>query len=476
MTTEQRPDQLSPWQTKAAQVPEQYDLALTGGRAGGKTHLLLTLLLRHCEQFKKAAKCLIVRKTFPALMDLEAEIHAYLYSVYGDQYRFEGQKHRFTLPGGGTIQLDQLENETDFQKYQGKSFTLIAIDEAGQYASPALPDRLRSSLRAPHGIPTRFIILANPGGAGHHWLFKRYASKTSWAPYPDPATGSQFVTVNSTYKDNPYIDRERYAKNLMASCSTDPELAKAWLNGDWSIIRGAYFSSVIDEARNMIEPWKELPPKTRFDPLGHCEYGYHDPWEYYLAHDFGVSAPSVTYLCAESPGAPYQGQFYPRGSIILVDEFASCHQDDHTKGLGFTVPDLADRIRSMCEQWGAPAVGTADDAIFNRTGGQQGTIAAEFRAHGVIFQKANKGSRLRGWEKMRQMLQAAGQPDVPGLYISRLCRHWWETVPHLPRDPRRHEDVDSSAADHAADATRYALTKYQRPSIKVTNAQDRVWI
>jgi len=253
----------------------------------------------------------------------------------------------------------------------------------------------------------------------------------------------------------------------MASCSTDPELGRAWLSGDWSIIRGAYFSSVIDESRNMIEPWYRLPKKTKFDPLGHCEHDYHDPWNYYLSHDFGVSAPSVTYLCAESPGAAHEGQYYPKDSIVLVDEFASIHPDDHTKGLGFTVPDLADRILSMCQQWGASAVGVADDAIFNKTGSQAGTIAEEFRRNKVIFTKARKGSRIAGWEKMRQLLQAAGNPDIPGLYISRNCHHWWETVPHLPRDPRRHEDVDSSSPDHAADACRYAITGHRQQTARI---------
>lgn len=455
---EQRADDLSRWQRKAATVPEEYDLALMGGRAGGKTRLLLTLMLRHCEQYKSAARCLVVRKSFPGLMDIEAEIHAYLFSVYGDNYRFEGNKHRFTLPSKGTIQLDQLENETDWQKYQGKSFTYMAVDEAGQYASPALVDRLRSSLRAPKGIPTRFIVLGNPGGAGHHWLAKRYALQTPWMTYTDTATGSQFVTISSTYKDNEFIDQDKYAKNLLASCSTDPELGRAWLSGDWSIIRGAYFSSVIDETRNMIEPWKTLPCDTTYDT-----------WNYYLSHDFGVSAPSVTYLCAESPGATAAGHYYPKGSIILVDEFASVHPDDHTKGLGYTVPELADRILTMCQQWGVKAQGVADDAIFNKTGSQAGTIAAEFKHNRIYFRKAQKGSRIAGWEKMRRLLQDAAKPDVPGLYISRNCHHWWETVPHLPRDPRRHEDVDSSAPDHAADATRYALTKRMKPTIKVYN-------
>lgn len=58
---------------------------------------------------------------------------------------------------------------------------------------------------------------------------------------------------------------------------------------------------------------------------------------------------------------------------------------------------------------------------------------------------------------MRRMLADAGKPDVPGLYIARNCRYFWQTVPSLPRDPRRAEDVDSGAADHGADACRYAL-------------------
>ena len=451
--TEQRPDKLSQWQRQAMAVPEAFDLFLGGGRGGGKTFTLAAMFLRHCEQHGEHARCLVVRKSFPGLQDLEAEFRQYFGAVYGERLRQDVQKHRFTLPNGATIQLDQLERESDFQKYQGKSYSHIAVDEAGQYASPNLVDRLRSSLRAPAGVPTRFILLANPGGAGHAWLVRRYALKTPWQPYVDPATGFDFVTIASTYRDNEFIDAERYAKNLMASCATDPELGKAWLNGDWSILRGAYFSNVIDEQRVMIEPWPKLPKQEPDDPWS----DYPTQWDLYLAHDFGVAAPSVTYLVARSPGAEGpDGYFYPRGSLILIDEETTTHPDDLNAGLGLTVPDQADRIKSMCQRWGVPARGVADDAIFNNTGSQSGSIADEFRRAGVSFSRARKGSRLGGWQVMRRMLADAGQPDVPGLYVSRKCQIWWQTVPSLPRDPRNPEDVDSTAADHAADACRYA--------------------
>lgn len=387
---------------------------------------------------------------------------SYLQSVYGSDLRYDGHRHRFTLPGGGTITLNQLEREADFAKFQGASFTHIAVDESAQYASPVLVDRLRSSLRGPVEVPLRFIVLANPGGVGHHWMARRHALKSSWTPYTEEATGAQFVTLNGTYRDNPFIDRERYRKNLIAACATDPELAKAWLNGDWTVLRGAYFANVIDEHRIMIEPWTAFPNNDALPPAGTLGYRYitshSDHWNTYLAHDFGVSAPSVTYLIAVSPGIEHEGRFYPRGSVILVDECALVHPDDDTAGLGLTVPDQADRILSMCDFWGTQPHGVADDAIFNKTGSQSGSIADEFKKAGVRFTKAHKGGRIAGWQRMRRLLADAGKPDVPGLYVSRACRYWWTTVPSLPRDPRRTEDLDSSAPDHAADACRYGLT------------------
>ena len=457
MASEQRPDQLSEWQQKAMGVPESFDLFLGGGRGGGKTHLLAALFLRHCEQHGHDARCLVVRKSFPGLQDIETEFLSFFRAVYGSALRFDGQKHRFTLPGGGTIQLDQLEREPDFSKYQGKSFSHIAVDEAGQYASPVLVDRLRSSLRAPVGVPVRFIVLGNPGGVGHHWLVRRYAQQTPWKPYVCNATGADYVSIASTHRDNPFIDRGKYARNLLAACATDPELGHAWLNGDWSVLRGAYFSNVIDECRVMIEPWPSLPSSRPVYRGGDHMQMRSDWRRIFLAHDFGVAAPSVTYLCAESPGIEGpDGKFYPRNSIILIGEEATVHPDDDNAGLGLTVPDQASRILNLCERWGAYPNGVADDAIFNRTGSQSGSIADEFRRAGVHFTRAKKGGRISGWQKMRRLLADAGKPDVPGLYVSRSCRYWWQTVPSLPRDPRNPDDVDSTAPDHAADACRYA--------------------
>ena len=457
-----RPDQLSQWQKQAMAVPESFDLFLGGGRGGGKSHLLAALFLRHCEQHGEHARCLVVRKSFPALQDLEQSFHSFFRAVYGNEMKADANKHRFTFPNGSFIQLDQLEREQDFQKFQGKSFSHIAVDEAGQYASPALIDRLRSSLRGPDGVPVRFVLIANPAGVGHAWLVRRHAMKTPWKPYVDEATGFDFVTIPSVYADNEFIDRDRYKKNLMASCATDPELGKAWLTGDWSVLRGAYFSSVLAESRVRFEPWpyifEEVKPSSNRRGYRTTPAAYKNRWGAFLSHDFGVAAPSITYLCIRSTGelAP-DGRVYPRNSILLLDEVSITHPDDLNVGLGLPIQDQAERIIEMCSRWKVVPRGYADDAIFNRTGSQSGSIAQEFSKAGVHFTKAHKGSRVAGWQKMRRLLANAGRPDMEGLYVSRLCTTWWQTVPNLPRDPRHPEDVDSTAADHAADACRYAL-------------------
>ncbi len=225
---------------------------------------------------------------------------------------------------------------------------------------------------------------------------------------------------------------------------------RAWIEGDWAVNRGAYFASVLDESRNAIDPWPEIPQNAW---VGYGNGG--EKWETFLAHDFGSSAPSVTYIVVKSPGGEAFGKFYPRDSLILVDELSTAMPDQPNKGMGWTVPILSEEIVTMCKKWKIKPSGCADDAIFSRMGSGHGSIADEFLRGGVRFFPAKKADRLTGWNIMRRLLSDAGKPDMPGLYISRTCEYFWETVPNLGRDPKRVEDVDSQGIDHAADAVRY---------------------
>jgi hypothetical protein len=130
--------------------------------------------------------------------------------------------------------------------------------------------------------------------------------------------------------------------------------------------------------------------------------------------------------------------------------------------MGYTVPVLAELILEMAKRWKMKrAAGVADDSIFSKGGHQAGSIADEFKRGKVFFREAKKADRISGWQIMRRLLQDAGKPDVPGLYISRAAEYFWGTVPYLARDPKRAEDVLSTGPDHAADAVRYGCL-YQK--------------
>jgi len=437
---------MSEFQTRLLSVPEELDVFAGGGRGGGKSYGLALLALRHCEQYGERARVLYLRRTYAGLRDFELVTRELFNMIYGADAKYNGTEHLWRLPNGGYIELGQLETHADYGKYQGRSFTLLLIDEAGQYATSDLLDLMRSNLRGAKDIPIRVVMAANPGGPGHHWLAKRFVFQSGpWKPFKEEKSKRLWCYAPSTFDGNRFIDREQYRDQLESACASDPELLRAWLTGDWAVNRGAYFAMVLDEHRSAVDPWEKIP----------------EGWDYWLAHDFGSAAPSVTYVMAESPGDEHEGKFYPRGSIVLLDELATARRDNLNLGLGWTAATLAEEIIAMCKRWSIKPKGVADDACFAKSGYSTGSIADEFARKGVYFVPAKKADRISGWQLMRRMLADAGKPDVPGLYVSRNCEYFWATVPYLARDQKRIEDVDSSGPDHAADACRYGLLRHK---------------
>ena len=439
---------LSPFQEKVLHAPEAFDVFLGGGRGGAKSYTLALLALRHIEQYGAKARALYLRRSHKGCADFISLCFDLFGPIYGAALRFNAQEGLFRFPNGGTLEVNQLENASDYQKFQGRSFTLLLPDEVGQFPTPELLDRLRSNLRGPKDLPIRTALAANPGDVGHQWIAARYVFRAApWTPFHEEKSGRTFMSCPSTFLDNPFIDQAEYRRQLGASCPADPELLRAWLEGDWTVARGAYFAAVLEESRNAVARWDAIPKE----------------WRNYLCHDFGSSAPSVTYIVAQSPGGKGpDGKYYPRDSLILIDELATNEPGNVSKGMGYTVPILAEHIKGMCALWKVRAEGAADDACFAKTGHGAGSIADEFRAAGVDFYPAKKAERIPGWQVMRRLLQDAGKPDVPGLYIAQHCEFFWTTVPYLGRDPRRVEDLDSRGPDHAADACRYGCLRESR--------------
>jgi hypothetical protein len=72
-----------------------------------------------------------------------------------------------------------------------------------------------------------------------------------------------------------------------------------------------------------------------------------------------------------------------------------------------------------------------------------------------LFRKGDN-ARIAGKMQLhgRFRFDAEGKP---GIYIFDCCRQFIRTVPALPYDAHRVEDVDTAAEDHVYDETRYFL-------------------
>ena len=101
--------------------------------------------------------------------------------------------------------------------------------------------------------------------------------------------------------------------------------------------------------------------------------------------------------------------------------------------------------------------------------GRHKSVADVFNDYGVFWEPSAKGpgSRVQGLNEFIDRLNAES------FKVFANCKHWLRTVPSLPADPKKIEDIDTKAEDHLFDATRYGLmhkrAKSKKPKPKKTD-------
>jgi len=427
----------TPFQAQVLMVPEDHFLFLGGGRGGGKSFGLQLLILRHVQQYKNRARVLVTRRRLKSLLQFAEELRALLRSAFGPGVQFNMNDSIFRLPNGGTIQLTHCESSSSISDVaQGMNFSLIAVDEAGEGPGMEVIDQLGLSLRAP-GVPLRMILAGNPGGANHSALAERYV--TGREPFvPFEFGGNSWVYCPSVLDDNPHLP-DAYRRNFEVLRHTDPALYKAMRTGDWSAITGEFWAGVWQHARAVFDH-HEVPPDA-FSSLK-------------LSVDWGSAAPCAVVLGGQLAFdlRLSDDRVMPKGSWVILDEHFEHDPLNIAKGSGRTPGQIAPDLIRMCARNGVRARGVIDAAAEARTAGRmEASVSDLFRAAGVRVSPARKGPRIPRWEQMKELM-------VNGeFFVASRCRFWLATVPQLPRDPRRPEDIDSSANDHMADCTSYLI-------------------
>jgi len=413
-----------------------------GARGGGKTDAALGDFARHARRWEAAAQGLMVRRTRAAL---EPTIVRARQIFAREGAKWVQSRTCFEWPNGARLAMRHLSNDHDAGLYQGHGYSRVYVEELTQFTRPDPVDKLKATLRSALGSPCAFRGTCNPGGPGHTWVKQRYIDPGDdrvVETIKNPLGGDDLRTarlfIPAKLKDNPALVAQDpdYAARLAKSGSE--LLVRAWLDGDWSVIMGAFFECF--SRRNIIPPFR-IP----------------DDWTRFISFDFGSAAPfSVAWWAVVSEAISTPEYRLPRGALVRYREWYGA--DAEGNGLRLTALQIAQGI--LGRQIGEPKpYGVADPSIFAQQQATGPTIAEVMRTAGITFRPADntrvgKLGAISGWNEMRQRI--LGTEEGPMLVVFDTCRDFIRTVPVQQHDPMRPEDLDTTGEDHIADETRYA--------------------
>lgn len=419
--------------TQKALIDCPYPEILFGGaRGGGKTDGILGKYAIKESRWGRGFNGVFFRKEMPQQDDLIERAR----EIYGRMgARWHDQKKQFSMPHGGRLRFRPMESVVDAEKYQGQSLSDAAVEEAGNYPMSAPIDRLFGCLRSSVGVPVQLLLTANPGGPGHQWIKQRYI---------DPAPGGfrrlvrtlpngaehHAVYIPSRITDNRILLAKDpgYVSRLYLVGSTN--LVKAWLEGDWSVIEGAYFPEFSME-RHVIRPFA-IP----------------EHWSRIRAMDWGSAKPFCVLWMAVSDGSV---KGIPRGCLVVYREWYGWSGEPNV-GCKMTATAVGEGIRAH-EQGESMQDEVLDPSAFSEDGGPSIAERMNLNFRRADNSRVAKKGAMGGWDQVRERL--IGDSEGPQIVIFSTCTHIIRTLPALQHDPLKAEDVDTDAEDHAPDTLRY---------------------
>lgn len=402
---------------------------------------------------------------------------------------------KWIWPTGEELLFRAIANVDDYNDYHGHEYPFIGWNELTKYPTPKLYNMMMScnrsswtpekdSPRDKEGnilldtpIPLEVFATCNSWGPGHGWVKARFIDVASYGQIVknsvtvfNPQTKQEEdvvrtqVAIFGSYRENIYLDKI-YIAGLMEGTADDDNLRAAWLDGNWDIVAGGAFDDVWKRAIHVI---------PRFQvPAG---------WYLDRTFDWGSSQPFSVEWWAEANGEEASlpnGKTFcpPRGTLIQCEEWYGTKQIGSNKGLKMSSGTIAEGIRArekqmLADEWilKQPLAGPADNQIRDVREADEDTIEKKMADKGVRWTESDKsdGSRRNGFELMRERLKAATAKEGMAIYFMENCRASIATLPILPRDEDKMDDVDTDAEDHPYDAARYRVLKgHRRKATKI---------
>lgn len=446
-----------------------------GARGGGKTDGVLGKWALKEKRYRRNFNARMFRRTTVSSEDA-IERSKEIYAPLGGHFNETNRMWR--MPNGGRIGFAYLDSVDDADGQQGKNLTDVWVEEAGQYPTPAPIDRLFGALRSAHGVPVQMIVTANPGGAGQHWLRDRYQLH----PFPrgpriinrvlPNGDRHQVAVIPSRIGDNQILMQRDPGYVGRLHLVGGAELVRAWLEGDWTAIEGAFFDCW-REKLNVIAPFAIPDDWLRFRS---GDWGSASPfsvgWWAVAGDDYrlAVVGPRGRDPDAASTHSTrnQQNQTIPRGALVRYREWYGASAPN--VGLKLTAERVGEGIADREKDDPKLSYGVLDPSAFKEDGGPSigerinNVLQAKrlIGFHGADNTRIARKGAMGGWDQMRERMIGTG--GRPMLYVFSTCKDFIRTVPVLQHDPNRAEDLDTNSEDHAADDGRYACMS--RPWVK----------
>lgn len=450
------------WPSRAFIGCPTFEIFFGGARGSLKTESQLGDWIRHESLYGENAIGLMVRRTRTQLAET-FERAKQIYIPMG--FKFNESEHTCKGPKGGRIRYAHLERDSDAENYQGHSYTRVYVEEIGNFPSPSPVMKLMATLRSARGVPCGFRATGNPGGPGHGWVKARYITPNpqGWQLIPEehvnPWTGEKVVRerifIPGRITDHNLLGPE-YIANLQMSGSA--ELVRAWLEGDWDVVAGAYFPE-FSRGRHVIDP-VDIPKD----------------WKRFTATDWGSARPFWTGWFAI-----VQRELKVRSAtgrtLSLLPGALICYREwygeqggklaGHNLGLKLPIEEWAEGVlkRSGDERVEYDVI---DTQVFAEDGGPSlAERAMKVRRKGKKLQlrRADK-QRLPGWNQVRARLRGdlPEEKGPPMLVFTTACPDAIRTVAALQHDDvdSKFEDAETEGEDHPPDGIRYGCMSRPR--------------
>jgi hypothetical protein len=425
-----------------------YEVLYEGTRGPGKTDALIMDFAQHVGQgFGIHWRGILFRETYKQLIDVEKKTKQWFRQIFPGA-KFNSTDMTWTFKDGEQLILSYMRKPDDYWNYHGHEYPWIGWEELTNWPTSECYDLMKACSRSSHpDMPRKYRATCNPYGVGHGWVKMKFIDPApAGTPIADKDGNHRIRLFGSIYENLILLKNDpNYLKNLESI--DDENLKEAWLYGNWNIVAGGMFTEYWDEKTHIIEPFN-IPSQWRID----------------RAFDWGSSKPFSVGWYAESDGSEVKMndgtiRNFPRGTVFRIAEYYGWNGKPN-QGVNMLAREIARKIKDYEKSMGLNVKpGAADTSIYDAVNGM--CIADDMAAIGIKWTKADKrpGSRVSGWEKIKQYLKASKKHPMeePGIFIFSTCRQFARTFPTLVRDDKKPDDIDTDQEDHIADEFRYRI-------------------